>query len=171
MDKKDKMDKISKQDIEKCVKNVLSQKHIPSEERMREIVKEEIERHYNKEEEIQKQPVSDKIKTLFTVENFKFLGWSVILFLFVLLDITGFKILVEGPRQIPSIKSNHIVAANVFLFLTFILTVIFISFSMKIYDIVIKKNHKIAKIVVIFSILYWSSIVFPELSKIIEKIK
>lgn len=49
--------------------------------------------------------------------------------------------------------------------------IVLLFFSMKIYDIVIKKNYKISKIVVIFSILYWSSIVFPELSKIIEKVK
>lgn len=65
------MDNISKQDIEKCVKNALSQKRIPSELRIREIVREEIENYNKKEDEIQKQPILDKFEGLFTIENFK----------------------------------------------------------------------------------------------------
>lgn len=118
------MDNISKQDIEKCVKNALSQKRIPSELRIREIVKEEIENYNKKEDEIQKQPILDKFEGLFTIENFKFLGRNIVLFLLVLLDVTCFKILVEGPRQIPSIQGNIVPAILFLLFILFIMIVL-----------------------------------------------
>lgn len=80
---------ISKQDIEKCVRVVLQKKHIPGEDKIRQIVKEEIEKYHEKEELEQKKSFSKTVNDYFHEKKYLNIGWYTHLLFY-------FQILVHG---------------------------------------------------------------------------
>lgn len=164
------MNNISKQDIEKSVRDVLHQKHIPGEDKIRQIVKEEIEKYYEKEELEQKKTLSEKINTYIHdkkfVNIFLYIGMFVLLFLFVI----GFTTLIEFGQQIKNNFKMINFKVVLWAIITLLITACIGGVSIKVYDKMIKNDCKYARIICLLELIYWCNISIPEFSLWVEKI-
>lgn len=165
------MNNLNKQDIEQCVRKVIQQSHIPDENKIRNIVKDEIKKYHEKEELEQKKPFSEIFNEYFQNKKYKNIVWYILMWIFSLFDVLGFKILTESIRQIiDNDKSINILAALAFVLIVIIILSLFIVFSIKIYDKMIEKSYKYAKIICFLEILFWCDIFLPSISSWIENI-
>lgn len=165
------MNNISKQDIEQCVKKVIQQSHIPDENIIRNIVREEIEKYHEKEESEQKEPFSDRINEYFQNKKYKNIGWYIIMFFVLFVDVLGFKILTQSTQQLfQNFHDLNIINCILFILISFLITVIALYISVNIYDKMIKVNYKNARIICLLEILYWCNVLFPNVSQWIENI-
>lgn len=162
---------ISKQDIENCMRKAIKKNHIPNENEIRNIVRTEIEKYYKKEELEQKQPFSNKFNEYFRQKKYKDIGWYLLMFMLSSCDVLGFKILTEGIQKLID-KSEYmkVLPALLILFGVAVLLSIFITFSIKVYDKMLEKDYKHAKIICFLEILFWCNIFLPNISSWIENI-
>lgn len=165
------MNNINKQDIENCMKKIIQQSHIPDENKIRQIVKEEIEKYHEKEDIEQQKLFSKQIDEYFRNKNYKNIGWYILLFFVLLFAVFGFKILTESTQMfIQNYQNIEIINCIIFIILELVVTVFALYFSIKIYDKMIKENYKNARIICLLEILYWCDVLFPEVSQWVENI-
>lgn len=165
------MNTSDKQIIEKIVKSVLENKKIPSEDKIRQIAREELERYYTKQENELKKSFSQRFNDYFHDKKYKNIFWYIIMWILTGLDVIGFKILVESSKQIIANSSNlNIIRALIFVALTIVVMSFIILVSMKVFDKIIEMDYKNARIICLLEILYWCNVLIPNASSFIENI-
>lgn len=164
-------ERIYKKDVEQCVRKAIQQSHIPDENKIRVIVRDEIKKYYEKEELEQKKSFSEKFSGYFQNKKYKNIGWYILMFIFSMFDVVGFKILTESIRQIiDNYNTINVLNALVFILIVIVVLSLFITISIKIYDKMIEKDYKYAKIICFLEILFWCDIFLPSISSWIENL-
>ena len=162
---------ISKNDVEQCIRKVIQQGRIPDENKIRYVVRDEIKKYFEKEELEQKQPFSNKFNEYFRQKEYKDVGWYIFMFIFSMFDVVGFKILTESIRQlIDNYNTIDVLIALVLILIVIVILSLFITISIKIYDKMIEKDYKYAKIICLLEILFWCDIFLPNISSWIENV-
>lgn len=163
------MENITAQEIENIaiqisVRKALQQEKIPKEEEIRKIVAEEIENYYKKEEEEKKRPLSERFSEIFKRKNLPHLIGYIIMFALAFLCVGSFAILTNIGKDI--LPPDPVV--NVY---TILITLLFIAIAtllvfgmMELYDYMISKDCKHAKLICLLEILYWCNVLLPEAS-------
>lgn len=165
------MNNINKQDVENCMKKIIRQSHIPDENKIRQIVKEEIEKYHEKEDIEQQRLFSEKINEYFRNKKYKNIVWYILLLFALLFTVLGFKIWTESTQMfIQNYQNIEIIKCIIFIIFAFVVTVVALYFSIKIYDKMIKENYKNARIICLLEILYWCDVLLPEVSQWVENI-
>jgi len=159
---------MNSQDIEQCVRKVLEQKHIPGEDKIRRIIREEIKGYYKENEEKEKYPFLTKFAMYFEKKKFLNTVWYLIMFVFLIVDILGFHFLTSGTEALLKQTSNGHFGLFVMLFFVFIFEILTVFFTIKIYDKTLEINYKGAKVIFLLEFLYICKIVFPEWTAWIE---
>lgn len=161
------MNKITKQDIEKCVKDVIQQKHIPSEERLRIIIAEEIEKYYEKEE---REGLEAKLTRYQKDNGLKNVIWYILMWVYLPISmsvIRMFSIYTETfLNNLGAIELYHVLLLALFLAIMCLLAVGFV----KLYDLLIKRENKVAKTIIFILIIYWLDIIWADAIPWVERI-
>lgn len=158
--------------IEKSIKNVIEQKRIPSEDKIRLIIKEEVEKYFKREENKAKEPISVKIIDWINDKKYKRIGWYILMFMLVSIDVFGFKFLTSMSEALANgqVPKNLWSVPVIFLNATIIL-IVCLAFSIMTYDKMIKDNYKHAKIILLLEITYCCSLFYPSALEWIDRIK
>lgn len=165
------MSNLNKQDVEKCVKNVLQQKRIPGEEGIRKIVKEEVEAYFQREEQKQKEAFSKKFVKYFREKKWMSIGWYILMFVLLFFVAVGFAILTGASKQLITNYKNLVDIGAVIIVITSLFLECFaILLTMMIYDKLLEKDHKHAKLVCLLEIIYWCKVLLPEQVTLFEYI-
>lgn len=160
------MSNITKQDIEKCVKDVLQQKHIPSEERLRIIIAEEIEK-YHKREELKETEGLERKLSHYKIKN---IFWYILMCAYLALGILVIR-MCSIYTEIFFQNWGNIELYHVLLLIVAFAIVCFIAVGfVKLYDILIKRDNKGAKIIIGILIIYWLNIIWTEAIPWVERL-
>ena len=161
---------MNKQDIEKSMREVLRQKHIPGEDRLREIISEEIKKYYDKEEQEKREGVYSKIRKHISKREGTNIWWYILSFILLFIDVILFKFMIEFSDLI-KVNFPHIrISVWVIFVLVFLILTLFVWVTTKVYDKIIYNDYKVAKVVFSMELIYWIRIAMPDAVEWIEKL-
>lgn len=168
------MNNLSKKEVREAVREALSNAHIPSENVVRKIVQEEIQKQKDLEEQKEKQGVLEEMGKFSKSPN----KWKRILkyvLLFILIGVTCILITVLSTMigKVSKIISIPFEKKAIYFFMVIFLlalSTIVMFFALLLYDKMKVENHKYVKAVFITMILMWVQMVDPDLLEILQNI-
>lgn len=159
-----------KREFELIIKEALEQSSIPDEEKIREIVKDEIEKYYEKEKEEKNEKFLVKVKKYVKEKKHYIIYWCVPMNIMLAFNVASFSI----SRFFTEMIGKNLDKINLHIILMYILTlaitvILFIP-TMILYDKMCQIDYKSTKISCFILLMYWINAFAPEITSSIDMI-
>lgn len=166
------MNDLSKREVREAVREALSNANIPSENEIRKIVQEEMQRQKELEEQKEKIGVLEHIR-IFTKsrDKWKTVGMYTISFIimgFICFCLTFFSEILGNFSQMFSLIFCKKVIYIFFTLASLLLSSISMVFLLHMYDKMRAENHKYARVIFITMIIVWLQAVDPDLLSLLQ---